>query len=238
MVFGKKNTSQDDEKKEDVKRKVKFGLRLKFSLSIILLVSIIIGIMTFYFIQEEAALLKNQIMQFAQRETEHLATIARESISQKDELPLVAAIRDLNEVDFIAYAYVIDPQGQIIQNFEPSLNGQVLEDDITKKSMEYSQKDEPLIQSYPDEQYGGSIIYDISIPLFHIVFNQRIGTVRVGFSNIIIQKQVAKMTRTISLIGLAFLALSIIGSIMLASVIIKPLKILTTGAAIIGTGNL
>ncbi len=238
MVFGKKNTSQDDEKKEDVKRKVKFGLRLKFSLSIILLVSIIIGIMTFYFIQEEAALLKNQIMQFAQRETEHLATIARESISQKDELPLVAAIRDLNEVDFIAYAYVIDPQGQIIQNFEPSLNGQVLEDDITKKSMEYSQKDEPLIQSYPDEQYGGSIIYDISIPLFHIVFNQRIGTVRVGFSNIIIQKQVAKMTRTISLIGLAFLALSIIGSIMLASVIIKPLKKLTTGAAIIGTGNL
>ncbi|MFW5752193.1 MAG: hypothetical protein ACOCW8_02525, partial [bacterium] len=136
MVFGKKNTNQDDDKKEDVKRKVKFGLRLKFSLSIILLVSIIIGIMTFYFIQEEAALLKNQIMQFAQRETEHLAAIARESISQKDELLLVAAIRDLNEVDFIAYAYVIDTQGQIIQNFESSLNGQLLEDDITKKILE------------------------------------------------------------------------------------------------------
>jgi serine phosphatase RsbU (regulator of sigma subunit) len=246
MVFGKKSNNQDEAQKDESndsavepgKKKVKYGLRLKISLAIIMLVTVIIGIMTFYFIQEEAELLKNQIMQFAERETEHLATIARESISQQDELPLVAAIRNLNEVDFIAYAYVIDPRGQIIQNFDPSLNGQVLEDDITKKSMEYSKKDEPLIQSYPDDQYGGSIIYDISIPLFHVVFNQRIGTVRIGFSNIVIQKQVAKMTRNISLIGLVFLALSVAGSIMLASVIIKPLKKLTAGAAIIGTGNL
>src|SRR6056297_3230503 len=121
MVLGKKKKDNEEETTKKMK-KVKFGLRLKFSLAIIFLVSIIIGIMTAYFIREEATLLKDQIMQFAERETEHLATIARESISQKDELPLVAAIRDLNEVEFIAYAYVLDPSGRILQNFDPSLN--------------------------------------------------------------------------------------------------------------------
>lgn len=250
MVFGKKKSDAEDvaagadNSNEEVSestrkmKKVRFGLRLKFSLAIILLVSVIIGIMTFYFIREEAALLKEQVMQFAERETEHLATIAQESISQKDELPLVAAIRDLNEVEFIAYAYVLDPSGRILQNFDPSLNGQVLEDEITKRSLEYSNKEDALIQSYSDTQYGGSIVYDISIPLFHTVFQQRIGTVRVGFSNRVIQQEVAKMTRTISLIGLIFLGISIVGSIMLASITIKPVKKLTEGAAIIGTGDL
>ncbi len=249
MVFGKKRSdaeedtgaagnSNEEASVSTQKKKVRFGLRLKFSLAIILLVSVIIGIMTFYFIREEAGLLKEQIMQFAERETEHLANIAQEAISQKDELPMVAAIRDLKEVEFIAYAYVLEPSGRIIQNFDPSLNGQVLEDEITRKALEYSNKKEPLIQSYDDTQYGGSIVYDISIPLFHTVFQERIGTARVGFSNKIIQQEVAKMTRTISLIGLLFLGISILASIMLASITIKPVKKLTRGAAIIGTGNL
>ncbi|HQG42421.1 MAG TPA: hypothetical protein PLE64_06910, partial [Spirochaetota bacterium] len=113
------------------KKEVRFSLRLKFSLAIILLVSSIITVMTYYFIQQESELLRKQILQFANREVERLAVIARESISQKDELPLVGAVQDLKNLEFIDYVYVIDTNKRIIQNFDPQMNGTIIDDDLT-----------------------------------------------------------------------------------------------------------
>lgn len=239
-----KKTSKNKNIKDDnnntiatTKKEVRFSLRLKFSLAIILLVSSIITVMTYYFIQQESELLRKQILQFANREVERLAAIARESISQKDELPLVGAVQDLKNLEFIDYVYVIDTNKRIIQNFNPQMNGTIIDDDLTSKAINNTDFEKPLLVVYRDNKKNVNF-YDLSLPLFHTVQTVRIGTVRLGFSEEIILNEIRKLTITILLIGSFFIVISIVGSIVLASVIIKPIKKLTEGAVIIGGGNL
>ncbi|MGQ9844471.1 MAG: SpoIIE family protein phosphatase [Spirochaetota bacterium] len=216
---------------------VRFSLRLKFSLAIIILAGSIIAVMTYYFIQQESELLRKQILQFANRETQRLAVIARESISQKDELPLVGAVQDLKNLEFVDYIYVLNNNNRIIQNFDPEKNGTIIEDDLTKKATDNTNTEKPLLIVYKDVKKGINF-YDLSLPLFHTVQKVRIGTVRLGFSEEVILSEIKKMTITILLIGSFFIGLSVVGSIVLSSVIIKPIQKLTEGAVIIGNGNL
>ncbi|MDY6935481.1 MAG: SpoIIE family protein phosphatase [Spirochaetota bacterium] len=243
----KNKTSENDINKEekDVNKsiedhtpKVKIGLRIKFSLAIIILVSVIITIMILYFIREESALLKRNIIRFAEREIEHLTNTAVESISQKDELPLIAAVRNIQKISSIKYVYILDTDNRILQNFNPEKNGVVLDDEITKSANKYKNTDKPLITIFPDTEDIGGKIYDFSMPVLHALFKSRIGTVRLGFSDRLIRDEISKITRTIIMIAVVFLGISIFGSIVLASITIRPIKKLSDGASVIGTGDL
>ncbi|RPI92059.1 MAG: HAMP domain-containing protein, partial [Spirochaetales bacterium] len=219
--------------------KVRFGLRMKFSLAIITLVSVVIAIMTLYFIRTESALLKSEIIKFAEREIEHLTNTAQESISAKDELALIAAVRNVQKITSIRYVFIFDPNGRIIQNFDPEKNGSEMEDDeITRKAREYAETERPLMLDFPDPVERGGIIYDFSRPVLHTLFKNRIATVRMGFSDRIIRDQIAEVTMNIMVIAVFFLAVAILGSFILASVTIKPIRKLSEGAAIISTGDL
>jgi serine phosphatase RsbU (regulator of sigma subunit) len=219
--------------------RVRFGLRMKFSLAIITLVSIVIVIMTLYFIRTESALLKAEIIKFAEREIEHLTNTAQESISAKDELALIAAVRNVQKITSIRYVYIFDPNGRIIQNFDPEKNGTDMEDDdVTRKAKEYAETERPLMLDFPDPVEKGGIIYDFSKPVLHTLFKNRIATVRMGFSDRIIRDQIAEVTRNIMVIAVFFLVAAMVGSFILASVTIKPIRKLSEGAAVISTGDL
>jgi serine phosphatase RsbU (regulator of sigma subunit) len=218
---------------------VRFGLRLKFSLAIITLVSVIITIMTVYFIRLESGILKSEIIRFAEREIEHLTNTAQESISAKDELTLIGAVKNIQKIQSIKYVYIFDTKNRIIQNFDPLKNGTPIEEDErTKKAREYNGTDKPLMIVYQDPEDTRGSLYDFSKPVLHTVFKNRIATVRMGFSDLVMRTEVAKATRYILLIGVFFLALAILGAIILASVTLKPIKKLSHGAAVIATGNL
>lgn len=221
------------------RKKVRFGLRTKFSLAIITLVSIVIVIMTIYFIRTESALLKAEIIKFAEREIEHLTNTAQESISAKDELALIAAVRNVQKITAIRYVYIFDPNGRIIQNFDPEKNGTAMEDDeITRRAKEYAETERPLMIDFPDPVEKGGVIYDFSKPVLHTLFKNRIATVRMGFSDRIIRDQIAEVTRNIMIIAVFFLVAAIVGSFILASITIKPIRKLSEGAAIVSTGDL
>ncbi len=218
--------------------RIRFGLRLKFTLAIIALVSLVIIIMTLYFIRLESATLKNEIIKFAEREIEHLTNTAQESISAKDELSLVAAVRNIQKIPSIKYVYIFDNSNRIIQNFDPEKNGTVLEDDErTRKAKAYEATDKPLMIDYADTA-GGGVIYDFSKPVLHTFFKNRIATVRMGFSDKIIRDEIARITRNTMYITVFFLAISILGSFVLSSVTIRPIRKLSEGAAVISTGDL
>ncbi|HPO46436.1 MAG TPA: HAMP domain-containing protein, partial [Spirochaetota bacterium] len=221
------------------RRKVRFGLRMKFSLAIITLVSIVIVIMTLYFIRTESALLKAEIIKFAEREIEHLTNTAQESISAKDELSLIAAVRNVQKITAIRYVYIFDTNGRIIQNFDPDKNGTEMDDDeITRRAKEYSGTERPMMLDFPDPVEKGGVIYDFSKPVLHTLFKNRIATVRMGFSDRIIRDQIAQVTRNIMIIAVFFLAAAMVGSFALASFTIKPIRKLSEGAAVVSTGDL
>ncbi len=221
------------------RRGVKFGLRLKFSFAIIIMVTGVIAIMTVFFIQMESATLKNEIIKFAEREIEHLTNTAQESMSAKDELALIAAVQNIRKIPSIKYVYIFDENNRIIQNFDPEKNGTTLEDDeITKKAKQNESADKPLMVDYPDPADRGGVIYDFSKPVLHTFFKNRIATVRLGFSDKMIREEVARVTRTIMIIAVFFVAASVVGSFLMAGITIRPIKKLSEGAAVIGTGDL
>ena len=92
---------------------------------------------------------------------------------------------------------------------------------------------------YPDPKDTAGLIYDFSMPIMHPLYKKlRTGTVRLGFSDKIIREEIARITKTILGSAVVFLLIAIIGAIISSRMIIKPIEILTKGAAVIGTGDL
>lgn len=226
--------------KEEKGQKVRFGIRLKFSLAIITLVAVIIVIITGYFVWRETDLLRTQIFQFVARELVHLNKTAQGSIGV-EEIALIGAINDLENIKFLRYAYVLNSDGRIIQAFDERSKiqpGEKLNDGVNRKGGKKPEGEEYVRVEYPDPLDKNGTIYDFSRPVLNPLDNKVIGTTIIGLSDSVIRKEVANVVKIILLISLGILGLSIIGSVILTSVIIKPIKVLSRGAVIIGEGNL
>ncbi len=234
------------ESREDSGPRIRFSLRIKFYLIIIPLVSTVISVMAVFFIKEESTLLTGEIVKFAEREIGHLNNTASLSILPGgDILPLLDALKNLQKVNSIKYAYVLDKDNMVIQHFSAGKSditekkGIVLKDEITKKAIEYKNIEKPLLSMYPDPDDREGEIYDFSMPIMHPLYNDlRTGTVRLGFSDKIIRDEIAKITKTIMLSAVFFLIIAIIGAIVLSRMIIRPIELLSKGVSVIGTGNL
>ena len=97
---------------------MKFSIRKKFYLTIIPFVALISLIMAAYFIREESLLLTDEVVKFAEREIEHLGNTASLSlVPGGDVLNLIDALKNLQKVPSIKYAYVLDPKNKIVQNY-------------------------------------------------------------------------------------------------------------------------
>ena len=229
------------------KSKIRISIRIKFSLGIIALVSIIIMTVTLYFIYRESDLLKIQTFQLVEREIIHLSNTARDSLGI-DDLALKASIQDImkvktaNNTPYFMYAYILDNEG-IIQEFfhltEKNKIGDKFKESGERTKVQMMGDGKILVNNYPDPDDSSGVVYDFSKPIPNKINNQlNIGKVIIGFSDRVIREEVSKVTKVIVLISLIFLGISIVGSIILASIIIKPIKELSHGAAVIGQGNL
>ncbi|MCU0820997.1 MAG: SpoIIE family protein phosphatase [Spirochaetes bacterium] len=227
-------------------QKVRFSLRIKFYLIMIPIVSIVISVMAIFFINEESNLLTKEIIKFAEREIGHLNNTASLSIlPDGDILPLLDALRDIRKITSIQYAYVLDSENRVIQYFAAGSTevtekkGIVMNDDITAKAAKYTRTEKPLLIIYPDPKDRDGSIYDFSMPIMHPVYKKdRMGTVRLGFSDKIIRDEIEKITKTIMISAVLFLAIAILGAFLSSRMIIRPIEILSRGASIIGTGQL
>ncbi len=225
--------------KDESGGRIRFSLRIKFSLAIIALVSIIIVTMAVYIVREESTMLREEIVNSAKRETEILANMAEDATKSKDELPLIAAMENLMKISSIRYAYVLDEDNIIRQNLDPRKNGFPMKESRITDVTKFPEGKRAIVMSeYQDTEDRSGIIYLFAKPIYHRVTNKREGTVVMGYSDRIIRQKVASITADIMFIAFIFVSISIIGSVVLSSVIIKPVRKLTEGAAEIGTGNL
>jgi sigma-B regulation protein RsbU (phosphoserine phosphatase) len=218
--------------------KVKFSIRYKFALAILSIVTLIIVTMALYIRKETSDMLENEIVNFAKRETEHLAIIAQESLRSRDDLALITSISNLKNISSIDYAHVVDDKLIVRMAVVEKDNGE----DLSKKPevqeiVKNKEKNKILNRVYHDEKSGGTI-YEFSAHVFNPMNNAWAGFVRLGFSDKIVREKIMRMTFIIAIIALIFLGLAVIGAVLMSGVIIKPIKKLTEGAAIIGTGNL
>ncbi len=231
----------DGSGKKKGEKGIRFGIRIKFSLAIISLVSLIIATITVFFAWRESNLLKDQIFQLVERETIHLSKTASGSIGI-DELALLSAIQDLKRIPYIKYAYVLDKEDEIQQYFDRTKKqkiGEKLVERIDRSTGEKRSDGKITVVRYSDPGDTVGSIYDFSKMVPSPINEQiGIGKVIIGLSDKVIRDEVAVTTKVIVLISLLFLGIAIVASVILTSIIIKPIKELSHGAAIIGKGDL
>lgn len=224
-----------DEKSQD---KIRFGIRFKFSLAIIVLVAVIISTITVYIVIRERNLLENQIYQLIQRELIHLSNTTARNLGF-DDLAIGASVFDIERIDYATYSFVLDPDSNIVHFFddrEEREAGQKLEDGIERDKSEPVNEGDIRVQIVPDPLDPAGMIHDFSMPVY--IDQKQVATVVIGISDIIIREETANLLKAIIPISIMFLIISIAGSVVLTSVIIKPIKKLSEGASLIGQGDL
>lgn len=220
-------------------RRVRFGIRLKFSLAIISIVVLIIVSLTMFFMWNESSLLKAQVMQMVERETVHLANTAQQSIGV-DELSLIESLNDLKRIKHIKYAFILDRGDLVIRYFDRRGTRELerpLNDRVERGLEKRAAKTDILVLNVDDPTDSRGTIYDFSKTVLDKL-DRKIGTVVIGLSDIIIRDEITKLVEFIIPISLLVLGIAIVASIFMAAVTIRPIQALSQGAEIIGKGNL
>lgn len=234
----------EEEKKIPLKGKFRFGIRLKFSVAIISLVSVIIMTIAVMVVYRESNLLKEQIVNFAKREVVHLANTAQQNIGI-DELALSDAVNELAKIDFFRYVFVLNNRDEILYYFDKRggeenithVERKPLDDNVARKLDLSQDSNEMPVLEYKDPDATGKI-YDFAMPVpSRIDSKRKIGAVVIGMSDIVIRNEIQNITRFIAVFFLGFLVISVIGSVILATIILRPIKRLSYGAAVIGKGD-
>jgi serine phosphatase RsbU (regulator of sigma subunit) len=220
--------------------KIRFGLRFKFSLLIgVLVLLLTLGISTvlsYVAINHERRALAQQMIEKANLSLENMTNVAREGILNNDELLLLSLIGKTMENPDIDYSAVLDTGNRVIAHSDMNQRGTVYDDEFTVRA---SRQDEVLIEP--------SFEPDNLAPLYHLASpvlfaGKRIGTVRIGYSTQTIFNTLEDVRRTsiinTIIVTLVTIVVGIIGAVIMASVTIRPIKVLAKGANIIGGGNL
>jgi len=200
----------------------------------LIVVVALLGMSVILFIFEKRHLL--QTMRESQvNAIKGLAEVCKEAIISEDDLLLMNYIQVVRRTTGVIYAMFVDNEGKVVVHTDINLLGYVYRDPIGVKAQ--SSKD-LLIQYYTGKE-GGELV-DVSLPV--LLGQDRLGTARIGFSKVVLNKIVEDtltMTRHRILVvtGVA-LCLGIFGAFVLAQLMGRPIKKLTEGAKAIGQGNL
>ncbi len=226
--------------KGDIFGKRKFGLRFKFSILIGVLVLLltlgISGMLSIMTINHERRALANQMIDKAKLSLENMTNVAREGILDNNELLLLSLISKTMENEDIRYSIILDKNNRVIAHSDIEERGTIYTDDFTQM---VSKSDTVVIQPEfsPDTV---SEVYNLASPVTFA--DQRIGTVRIGYSTDSIFRTIGEVRRAsivnTIIITVVTIVIGIAGAVFMATVTIKPIKTLATGANIIGGGNL
>lgn len=233
----------DKPEKRRHRPRVIFSLRYKFSLAMILLTAAVVLSITRMFMQDEITIMTRAVEDYASRETWHLANIAQDALSTQNDLAVGVAVDNIMasgvQREAKRYIHVVDAAGTVIKSSDSALNGTLLSDPVTAEAMKYTDRATARKISLPDPNEKGGTIFDFALPVFHRTNpDLRLATIRLGFSDLMIRKQIERIQKLTLYITIGFIAMSVVLALILAQITTGPLKKLSSGVSIIGTGNL
>jgi sigma-B regulation protein RsbU (phosphoserine phosphatase) len=221
-------------------RKKRFGLRFKFSLLIAALILILtIGIsavLSSISIESQKRSLALQMMDKARLSLENMTNVAREGILNNDDLLLLSVITKTMENKDIEFSVILDRENRVVAHSEIAQQGKTLSDEFTL-SAAGSTATIVTPEFSPDNL---AKIYTLASPI--VFAGKRIGTVEIGYSTESIFRTIDEARRknlvSSAIVTVATILVGIIGAIFMATITIRPIKILAEGANIIGSGKL
>ncbi|MFW6137787.1 MAG: SpoIIE family protein phosphatase [Spirochaetota bacterium] len=236
----KKGVQMEQKHTVPVIRKKGMGLRFKFSLMIGLLVILLtMGIgasLSLVTIEHEKKALATQMMDKARLTLDNMTNVAKEGILNDDQLMLISVISRTMENQDIQYAAILNKQRKVIAHSDINQMGNTLHSDFALAAA--SSSDRLVRPEFSAQRL--SELYQMSSPVMYS--DQRIGTAILGYSTQSIFNTIQKARRNsivnTIIITVVTIVLGIGGAVAMASITIKPLKVLAAGANIIGQGKL
>lgn len=196
--------------------KFKLPLFWKFSLAIITIVLIFGSI--------NSILIYKNVQTSLQRETEKRALFIARSISNQitpsilfeDYVSLQSTINGIKEIDTnIFYIFIIDSKKNVIvHTFDKNIASDLIEANLLKGDKSYN------TQTLLIKDLNNEVILDVAVP----ILDGRIGTVRVGLKETSIIANIQRTVKIFWFMVAAFLSVGIIGALIFAKFITKPIK--------------
>src|SRR6266571_7241000 len=161
-----------------------------------------------------------------------LATSGVDLISTRDASSVQSLVDEFAKIRGVAYVMVYDPQKRFIAHtFSPSVPGDIVDKNIVPGDV--ARQERNIEYQDPARKITREII-DIGVPMAA----GKIGTVRVGMDRSIINQAAAASGRQLLLLFGGVAALALLGGVLLARRITRPITQLVAAAHRVGQGDL
>lgn len=138
--------------------------------------------------------------------------------------------QELLKDDAVVYAAALGEDGVILSHSDPKRIGEVDAGPVARRALASKNL---LVQQYSDK---GIVYFDVAVPLLSGA--RRIGTARLGFTQSSIAQSLKKTKERIVFIACVTVGLSILGTFLIVSWMMRPLPVLAQAAMEVGKGRL
>lgn len=209
---------------------VRVSYKIAGTLLMVLCLAVVsLGIATF---TRQNAILRNELNSRAGILAQQLANVGKEGLLMKQELPVYAAISDIQKRDDVVYAMVLDDEGRVFAHSDLSLKGMVLSEPIDQAAW----KADAL--SFQETVSNKEPVLDATVPIVLKAMNLKIGAARIGLSEKALHAFIRNQKVVYLWIALGFAVTGLLVSFALAHLITKPLDALAEGIQVVARGDL
>lgn len=209
-----------------MKKKFRISLRLQFSALLALLIGLIMIIVGNQVLDEEKTTLVKELKAKGASWAKNFAGASAEALQTGDDLALGNAVREMMKNEGAVYAIIVDNSGIVKAHTLIEEWGKPYR---VSEGLQSLQDEDVLIQHYVRNKIE---VYDIAVPIFTRA--GKMGIAHLGLSQESINKVVDSARKRMGAITGGGIFLGIIGSIILVSFIVRPIKLLVGGVRAIG----
>lgn len=207
------------------------GLRLKFSLLVIGLISLVVFFLSWLSLRRMEDSLKEEIALRGEVLARNIAANAEDPLVTHDDLYLARLVTDAIKTKGVSYCIVLDAEGIIRAHKDLTLLGKTYS---SPKDIKPLSQEDILAQEYSSEK--GERLTDIALPIV-LAGVKKIGSVHVGVSHEEIEQAIERTRNDILTIFLLVLLIGVLGAILLSHFLIHPIKALVAGVGNIAGGD-
>jgi serine phosphatase RsbU (regulator of sigma subunit) len=210
----------------------KSSVKVELALWVMLLLAVSILVLTWFTLRQEREALTQEVTRRGMALAQYVAAHGQDPFLTNDKLTLATLVADVMKNEDMLYALIIDRNGRVVASDKSDLIGKA----YTRPRGDYP-LDRPAARAFTWTHPQAGRVIDIGIPLI-LQGTSKIGEVHLGVSKSTIDKVVRRAWKQVTLVAFLFLSGGLLGSIVLVTLMLRPISELTKGVEAIGGGNL
>ncbi len=229
-----------------------YSIKWKITGLILILVTSIISIIGIIVEKQQTNLLLQTMVNSVMREAQSIVYLDSRAMIADDDLVILDSLKNLNTLDGFTYARVISGNNKvtIVESYDKriKLDSQKTLETTWRKELKpiwnnvtYEKRNNISKIDIINPVNKGTELFLFHAPIYHPFLTKKpqlMGLVQIAFSNEFINQKIADNRITLIILGIIFWIISFALSLILGTIITRPIKLLSEGAMIVGQGNL